>query len=82
MRAVMLEVTLLDSVNDAPEAAHELADFVQPILDQVKAAKLVINLIPWNDIAASFGPAAHYRQPSRERVEAFQQVLVEHLICL
>eukprot|EP00977_Amphora_coffeiformis_P001608 scaffold310_cov168-Amphora_coffeaeformis.AAC.3 len=82
MRAVMLEVTLLDQVNDTAEAAHHLADFCQPILERVSAAKLVINLIPWNDIQASFGPAALYRQPSVERVEAFQNILVQRgLLC-
>ena len=82
MRAVMLEVTLLDQINDTPQAATELADFCQPILDRVPAVKLVVNLIPWNDISASFGPAAQYSQPTRERVEAFQQILVQKgLLC-
>lgn len=82
MRAIMLEVTLLDQINDTPEAANHLADFCQPILENVKGAKLVINLIPWNDISASFGPAATYRQPSRERVTAFQKVLIDRgLLC-
>ena len=78
MRAIMLEVTLLDQINDTPQAAQELADFCQPILAQVPSVKLVVNLIPWNDISALYGPAAQYRQPSRERVEAFQAILVQN----
>lgn len=82
MRTIMLEVTLLDHLNDTPEAAHDLADFCQPILNDVPTVKLVVNLIPWNDIQASFGPAANYRQPSIERVHAFQQILVQRgLLC-
>ena len=82
MRAIMLEVTLLDQVNDSAEAAHHLADFCQPILERVSATKLVINLIPWNDIKAPFGPAALYRQPSTERVAAFQNILIQRgLLC-
>jgi len=82
MRAVMLEVTLLDKVNDTAEAANHLADFCQHIIERVPAAKLVINLIPWNDIQASSGPAALYRQPSTEGVEAFQNILVQRgLLC-
>ena len=77
MRRAMLEVTLLDQINDTPEAAHHLADFCQDIVDRVSGSKLVVNLIPWNDISASFGPAAFYGPPTPERVEAFQQILSE-----
>jgi 23S rRNA (adenine2503-C2)-methyltransferase len=82
LRAVMLEITLLDQVNDTPEAAHLLADFCQPLLDRVASVKLVVNLIPWNDIGASFGPAASYRKPSPERIAAYQAILVERgILC-
>lgn len=83
LRAVMLEVTLLDHVNDTPKAAHDLVDFCQPLLDRGGTGmKLVINLIPWNDIAASFGPASLYRQPSAERIAAFQKIVVDRgLLC-
>eukprot|EP00751_Fragilariopsis_kerguelensis_P021483 CAMPEP_0170888312 /NCGR_PEP_ID=MMETSP0734-20130129/38355_1 /TAXON_ID=186038 /ORGANISM="Fragilariopsis kerguelensis, Strain L26-C5" /LENGTH=146 /DNA_ID=CAMNT_0011275801 /DNA_START=257 /DNA_END=694 /DNA_ORIENTATION=- len=48
----------------------------------VKGIKLTVNLIPWNDISASFGPASDYRQPQMERVRAFQTVLGEHgILC-
>jgi len=80
MRATMLEVTLLDNINDSTEDAIHLADFCQPIFDRVLRCKLVINLIPWNDISASFGPASLYRTPTPERVAAFQKALVDRSI--
>jgi 23S rRNA (adenine2503-C2)-methyltransferase len=39
---------------------------------------LVVNLIPWNNIGASTGWAKEFQQPSRERIEAYQQVLTKH----
>lgn len=77
MRAVMLEVTLLDNMNDTPEAAHELADFAQAIIERVPAAKVVMNLIPWNEIELTATASRNYHQPSPQRVEAFQKILVE-----
>jgi len=76
-RALMLEVTLLDGINDSDEDAHHLAGFCEYILRHVPGVKLVVNLIPWNDIYAAFGVASQYRKPSLERVRAFQRVLVE-----
>lgn len=75
-RSAMLEVTLLGSVNDSEEDALHLASFCQPILQQVQRLKLVVNLIPWNEISAPFGPASYYQKPSLGRVLAFQEVLV------
>ena len=82
MRATMLEVTLLDGINDSVEDAIHLAEFCQSLFDRVPGIKLVINLIPWNDISASFGPAAQYRTPTPERVAAFQKALVDrNILC-
>jgi 23S rRNA (adenine2503-C2)-methyltransferase len=54
-----------------------LAEFVRPLLEEVKGIKLIVNLIPWNDISATFGPASAYRKPKMERILAYQKVLVE-----
>jgi 23S rRNA (adenine2503-C2)-methyltransferase len=82
MRATMLEVTLLDGINDSLQDAQHLAEFCKPLVDRVAGIKLVINLIPWNQISATFGPASHYRQPSADRVQAFQRTIMEHgILC-
>ena len=85
LRNTMLEVTLLDEINDSPEHAQHLADFCKPFFegpDAVKGIKLTVNLIPWNDISASFGPASGYRQPKEERIRAYQKVLGENgILC-
>jgi 23S rRNA (adenine2503-C2)-methyltransferase len=74
LRAVMLEVTLLEDINDLPEHADHLADFCLP-LQSIPGCKMVVNLIPWNDIGVESGPAAQYRTPPRDRVLAYQRVL-------
>ena len=82
LRNTMLELTLLDQLNDTEEDAQHLVEFCQPLLKEVDGIKLVVNLIPWNDIDASFGPASNYRKPSMERVLAYQKVLVENgILC-
>lgn len=85
LRNTMLEITLLDEINDSLEDAQHLADFCRPFYDgpdAVKGIKLTVNLIPWNDISASFGPASEYRQPKKERVRAYQKVLAENgILC-
>jgi 23S rRNA (adenine2503-C2)-methyltransferase len=82
LRTTMLEMTILDQINDSTEDALHLVDFCQPFLEQVKGLKLVVNLIPWNDIGATSGPAAAYRKPSMSRILAFQKVLVDHdILC-
>jgi len=85
LRNTMLEITLLDEINDSPEDAQHLADFCRPFIegpDAVKGIKLTVNLIPWNDISASFGPASGYRQPKMDRLRAFQKVLGENgILC-
>lgn len=78
LRNTMLEVTLLDGINDSPEDAQHLADFCRPFYEGPSAIKLTVNLIPWNDISATFGPASGYRQPKMDRVRAYQKVLAEN----
>lgn len=81
LRNTMLEITLLDEINDSVEDAQHLADFCRPFYE-IKGLKLTVNLIPWNDISASFGPASGYRQPKKERVRAYQKVLGENgILC-
>jgi 23S rRNA (adenine2503-C2)-methyltransferase len=42
----------------------------------------VVNLIPWNDIAAQSGPAANYQTPSPEALSAFQKTLMKrNILC-
>ena len=81
LRNTMLEITLLDEINDSPEDAKHLADFCRTFYEgptAIKGIKLTVNLIPWNDISASFGPASGYRQPKMERVRAYQKILGEN----
>jgi 23S rRNA (adenine2503-C2)-methyltransferase len=66
----MLEVALMDQMNDSLHEADELADFVRVMLTQVPDAKIIVNLIPFNDIGQNL-----YRKPTMERVHAFQQRL-------
>ena len=73
-RNIMFEITLLDQINDSVEDALHLVAFCQPLLNKAKA-KLIVNLIPWNDIGASFGPASSFRSPDPARVAAFQKVV-------
>jgi 23S rRNA (adenine2503-C2)-methyltransferase len=76
LRTCMLEMTLLDGINDTTEEAHHLAQTIcQPLLQDVPGLKLVVNLIPWNDIGATFGPASLYRTPTLQHVRDYQSVL-------
>jgi 23S rRNA (adenine2503-C2)-methyltransferase len=82
LRNTMLEMTLLAGKNDSVEDAEHLADFCQPFLDDAAGIKLVVNLIPWNDIAAQSGPAANYQTPSPEALSAFQKTLMKrNILC-
>jgi len=81
LRNTMLEVTLLDEINDSVEDAQHLADFCRPFFEG-PGIKLTVNLIPWNDISASFGPASGYRKPRMERIRAYQKVLGDNgILC-
>jgi 23S rRNA (adenine2503-C2)-methyltransferase len=79
-RQIMLELALIDGINDRIQDAEHLAEFCQEFYRKVPGVKLVVNLIPWNDISATSGPAAHYRKPSSASLLAFQKLLVEHHI--
>jgi 23S rRNA (adenine2503-C2)-methyltransferase len=47
-RTIMVALTLIDGINDSPDDAHKLAEFLRPMLDEVP--KIAIDLIPYNDI--------------------------------
>jgi len=72
LRTTMLEVALIDNVNDDAKDAEHLANFALEMVDQVPGMKLMVNLIPFNDIGHPT-----YRKPSMERVLNFQNVLTE-----
>ena len=72
MRTIMLEVALISGVNDGALAAKELAEFSQVIIDQVPSVKVVVNLIPFNDIGHPT-----FQTPSMESVRSFQKILSE-----
>lgn len=69
-RTSMWEVALIAGVNDSLDEADELAAFARVFVDSVPGAKLVVNLIPFNDIGH-----AVYKKPSHETVVAFQRRL-------
>jgi len=72
LRATMLEIALVSGLNDTIEAAEEMAVLTQFIKDSVPGAKVMVNLIPFNDIGHDT-----YRTPSKDDVKAFQNVLWE-----
>jgi len=72
-RTAMLEITLMGGVNDSTKEADELAEFTQVIIDSVPGSKVLINLIPFNDIGQTL-----YRRPSKDDVVAFQKRLQSH----
>jgi len=73
LKTSMLEVVLVDGVNDNEREALELVEFAKVMIEEVEGIKLVVNLIPFNDIGhVSFGT------PSRERVSAFQEILIQN----
>ena len=76
LKSTMLEIALLEGINDNEHDALHLAEFCQPLIAAVP--KLVVNLIPWNNIGATSGWATEFKQPSLERILAFQQVLTKH----
>jgi 23S rRNA (adenine2503-C2)-methyltransferase len=70
LRTTILEVALIKGVNDSLEHANELAEFAQVITERVPGCKLMINLIPFNDIGHP-----SYEKPNKQDVEAFQKQL-------
>lgn len=73
LRATMLEVALLASVNDSEKEADELAEFASVIIQNVPECKLIVNLIPYNEIGDVQGQ--QYKKPSNEAVVNFQKRL-------
>eukprot|EP00957_Ditylum_brightwellii_P081438 6194815-Ditylum_brightwellii.AAC.1 len=67
LRTTMLEVALIDNVNDDAKDAEHLANFALEMVDQVPGLKLMVNLIPFNDIGHPT-----YRKPSMERVKNYK----------
>ncbi len=67
----MVAITLIQGVNDSPEDAAKVADFVLPMLAG-GVSKVVVDLIPYNDIKVLPGYAA----PHKAAVDAFQKVSV------
>lgn len=78
-RTILLEITLLEGINDSREDALHLVEFCYPI-QALPGVKLVVNLIPWNDIQVTTGPAGSYRKPTRERILQFQNILIDNNI--
>jgi len=70
LRATMLEVCLISDINDGAEAAEELGEFAKVIVNSVPGVKLVVNLIPFNDIGHPT-----YRKPSVDKLKQFQKIL-------
>jgi 23S rRNA (adenine2503-C2)-methyltransferase len=58
------EYVLLDQVNDAPQNARELVELIRGV-------RAKVNLIALNP-----GPGIAFRTPARDRVLAFQQILI------
>lgn len=69
-RAAMLEVVLMEGVNNSIKEADELAAFTQVLVDNVPGCKVVINLIPFNDVGHG-----EYQRPKQEAVVAFHKHL-------
>jgi len=74
LRTVMLEVTLIQNVNDSEQEALELTSFSLELVKLVGDMKLIINLIPYNDIGNN-----KFKKPSINRIMSFQRVIVSEL---
>mmetsp|Transcript_25082 Transcript_25082/g.50152 ORF Transcript_25082/g.50152 Transcript_25082/m.50152 type:complete len:477 (+) Transcript_25082:2097-3527(+) len=72
LRRTMLEVALIDSVNDSEKDAKLLISLAQSIMTDVEGSKVVVNLIPFNDIGHPT-----YRTPSMEKVLGFQKIITD-----
>ena len=72
LRTTMLEVVLIDSVNDSIAEANAMADLSLKIKEDVPGAKVVVNLIPFNDIGHPT-----YKKPSMEKVREYQNHLID-----
>lgn len=72
LRTTMLEVALMKGVNDSLREADELVEFARVITDSVPNCKLMVNLIPFNDIGST-----EFERPNPKDVVAFQKRLQE-----
>lgn len=70
-RQVMIEVTLIDGVNDRPQDAKDVLEFLQPLQGSTRLAKVMVDLIPYN----AHDSNDRFRRPSFERVSAYQALL-------
>jgi 23S rRNA (adenine2503-C2)-methyltransferase len=68
-RMIMFEYIMIKGLNDSDADARELALKLRDI-------KCKINLLPYNEC-----PGTNYQCPSRERTEAFQQILRKAAAC-
>ena len=68
LRVSMLEIALICEINDAIEDADHLGDFVLEMLEEVPDLKVMVNLIPFNDIDGM----PSFRKPPMDRIKAFQ----------
>jgi len=83
-RTTMLEVVLIDQVNDNIDTdGKALVELSRKIVDGVPGCKLVVNLIPFNEIDTATkdlkkplpSSVRAYKTPSAERVKTFQKYL-------
>lgn len=72
LRRTMLEVALIDGVNDSEKDAKLLINLAHSIMADVDGSKVVVNLIPFNDIGHP-----KYRTPSVENVSGFQKIITD-----
>jgi len=70
LRTSMIEIALIDGVNDSPDDAEHLADFVLQIMKDVPGAKIIVNVIPFNDI-----PGSLFGKPSDDALYSFTNKL-------
>lgn len=70
LRTTMLEIALMKDVNDTLQEAQELVEFTRVITDSVPYCKLMVNLIPFNDIGNT-----EFQRPDDASVTAFQKHL-------
>jgi 23S rRNA (adenine2503-C2)-methyltransferase len=64
-RKVTFEYVMLDGINDSPRQARQLVKLLQDVPAKV-------NLIPFNPF-----PGTQYRSSSRERIDAFRDILMK-----
>lgn len=66
LRTSMIEVALIDGVNDSPDDADHLAEFVLQVRKEVPGSKIMVNIIPFNNI-----PGSPFGKPSDDALYEF-----------